>query len=77
MDLDLDPATLDFQAEVRSWLAANVPAAMPRWTRLRAPRLIALGRESFSTRGYPRRRDRRISVRATLPSWNPLALTHR
>ncbi|WP_394618409.1 acyl-CoA dehydrogenase family protein [Lentzea sp. JNUCC 0626] len=26
MDLDLDPATADFQSEVRSWLAANVPS---------------------------------------------------
>ncbi|MFC0108582.1 acyl-CoA dehydrogenase family protein [Kibdelosporangium aridum] len=29
MDLDLDPATLDFQTEVRTWLATNVPNALP------------------------------------------------
>ncbi|ONI70742.1 acyl-CoA dehydrogenase [Actinosynnema sp. ALI-1.44] len=29
MDLDLDAATLAFQAEVRSWLAANTPADLP------------------------------------------------
>lgn len=29
MNLDLDPPTLAFRSEVRSWLAANVPSSLP------------------------------------------------
>nr|WP_042186127.1 acyl-CoA dehydrogenase family protein [Kibdelosporangium sp. MJ126-NF4]CEL17105.1 Butyryl-CoA dehydrogenase [Kibdelosporangium sp. MJ126-NF4]CTQ91666.1 Butyryl-CoA dehydrogenase (EC 1.3.99.2) [Kibdelosporangium sp. MJ126-NF4] len=29
MDIDLDPATMAFQAEVRSWLAENAPTGLP------------------------------------------------